>query len=612
MENTIAHRVLHERAPVFVANGSEVCGDQSDALASMLYHEGDMVLAAPFFEYHPLGVHRASSEPAKIVGILEVVIARNSEDVQGAKSFDLAAPVATENDTCILDLTAQELGRYLYFHYNEFFQIPSTPETSSRSEDAEHEARSGGEEAEEPVTEVFPAPDVHAAEDARKLVVNFSSLEMDSPDTVSHADVCIQLGKMPLITRKIQVSCPKSPSKDKSAARSPRKCSFELSGTDMGISLSNIPHGSHLRIVFKTKANVPVAWTGVHLFDFGHALRTGQMALDLRSMPVAGGVITPLDVENCMKRDRPNKANVLGKLELAVECSGTSPQVFAFSSMAKKKRNITFRASIFYNSVDSKESDLLKVTESMGSLTAKKQKLLLQVRKDPLIMLSPEDRKFIWDSRLSLVGEPELLPTFLLSVDWSRREQVMEAYRLLILWHPPTYLQALQLLSPLFPDPKVRAYAVRCMHALPDHRLRLYLLQLVQVLKNERYHDSALARFLLMRGLMNPSQIGYLLYWYLKAEAHVDQTAERFKLIMSQYLQLCGSYKLELRQSVYVMKKLEEIARAVKQESAPASRKEKLHHELKHAILPETFQVSRTVLQPPSVLTVLSAAFRHF
>ncbi|GLD93946.1 hypothetical protein PINS_up002551 [Pythium insidiosum] len=167
----------------------------------------------------------------------------------------------------------------------------------------------------------------------------------------------------------------------------------------------------------------------------------------------------------------------------------------------------------------------------------------------------------------------------------------MEAYRLLLHWHPPTYLQALQLLSPLFPDPKVRAYAVRCMHSLPDHRLRLYLLQLVQALKNERYHDSALARFLVMRALQNPAEIGYSLYWFLKAEAHVDETAERFELMMNQYLQLCGNYKLEIRQSVFVMKKLEAVAALVKKEKTNPARLATLHAALRDTVLPETFQL---------------------
>lgn len=597
MANTIAHHVLAKREAVFVPRASDVCHDDTDVLASMLYHRDDMVLAAPFFEYFPLGVHRASLEPPKIVGILEVVLPAPASS--STSEVPTPTPTATENDMCILDLTAQELSRYLYFHYNEFFHVASASSAGELPVSDGRDTSTGDiddiTEAHEPLPEVFPAPDTNAAEDARSLVVNFHTLAFEGAAAITRADVCIQLGRTPLVVRSMPVSCPASPTKERpgsaaagGAAKSPRKCVFDGTSTEMGISLANLPHGSHLRIVFRGKSNEHVAWTGLHLFDFGHALRTGRMVVDVRAM--TKGVITPLEVENCLKRDRALKAGVLGSLELTLECTGTSPQVFAFSSITKKK-SITFRASIFYNSVDSKQLDSMQLADALASLPAKKQALLAQVKKNPLVVLTTEDRKFVWESRLSLLEEPELLPTFLMSVDWSRREQVMEAYRLLILWQPPTYLQALQLLSPGFPDPKVRAYAVRCMHALPDHRLRLYLLQLVQVLKNERYHDSALARFLLMRGLMNPAQIGYLLYWYLRAEAHVEQVTERFELIMSQYLQLCGSYKLELRQSVYVMKKLETIAAAVKLETTPGARKEKLHHELKHAVLPETFQV---------------------
>ncbi|KAG7400890.1 Phosphatidylinositol 4,5-bisphosphate 3-kinase catalytic subunit gamma isoform [Phytophthora boehmeriae] len=289
-----------------------------------------------------------------------------------------------------------------------------------------------------------------------------------------------------------------------------------------------------------------------------------------------------------------------GTLEITLECSGSWPQSFEFSSLSKKKKSIAFRASIFFNAEAGGRKSGTNEPHSLASLPVEKQKLLQRLRRDPLVEISTEDRQFIWSSRLVLMEDSALLPAYLLSVDWGNREQVLETYRLLLHWRQPTYLQALQLLSPLYSDPKVRAYAVRCMHALPDHRLQLYLLQLVQALKNERYHDSALARFLLMRALTNPAQIGYLLYWFLKAETHNYQTAERFELISSQYLQLCGSYKLEIRQSVYVMKKLEEIAGIVKGESSGTARKEKLHDALRAVVLPETFQLP---LQPRSYCT---------
>eukprot|EP00644_Phytophthora_capsici_P014868 jgi/Phyca11/126839/e_gw1.65.12.1 len=268
--------------------------------------------------------------------------------------------------------------------------------------------------------------------------------------------------------------------------------------------------------------------------------------------------------------------------------------------MSTKRKSIAFRASIFFNGEGGEQKPEPHEPVSLENVTKDKQKLLQRLRQDPLVELSSEDRTFIWTSRTMLAEDSALLPAFLLSVEWGNREQVLEAYRLLLHWKQPTYLQALQLLSPLYSDPKVRAYAVRCMHALPDYRLQLYLLQLVQALKNERYHDSALARFLVMRALTNPPQIGYLLYWFLKAEAHNHQTAERFNLISSQYLQLCGSYKLEIRQSVYVMKKLEEVAAIVKGENSTSARKEKLHEALRGLVLPDTFQLP---LQPRSYCT---------
>lgn len=254
---------------------------------------------------------------------------------------------------------------------------------------------------------------------------------------------------------------------------------------------------------------------------------------------------------------------------------------------------MAFRASIFVDDLTNSRKLVAEDSIKKRKITVQKQQLLEKLKKNPIAELSDAERQFVWDARQSLLKDSGLLSTFLLSVDWGKREQVMDAYCLLQDWNLPTYLEALQLLSPQFPDPKVRAYAVRCMDKLPDYRLQLYMPQLIQALKNERYHDSALARFLLMRALLNPAQIGFLLYWLLRAEAevHQSQTAERFNLIMGQYLQLCGSYKLEIRQSSYVMKQFEQMALAVKLESTQTARKQRLQSLLREAVLPEIFQL---------------------
>jgi phosphatidylinositol-4,5-bisphosphate 3-kinase catalytic subunit alpha/beta/delta len=59
-----------------------------------------------------------------------------------------------------------------------------------------------------------------------------------------------------------------------------------------------------------------------------------------------------------------------------------------------------------------------------------------------------------------------------------------------------------------------------------------YFLQLVQVLKYEPYHDSALARFLLQRSLCNRKLLGHEFFWHLKAELSVPAIGERYGLLL--------------------------------------------------------------------------------
>lgn len=84
------------------------------------------------------------------------------------------------------------------------------------------------------------------------------------------------------------------------------------------------------------------------------------------------------------------------------------------------------------------------------------------------------------------------------------------------MWTPPTAVQALGLLSCKFPDPKIRAYAVQTLEKFPDEKMASLLLQMTQAVRNERYHDSALCRFLIRRALLNPKLLGHRLFWYCK------------------------------------------------------------------------------------------------
>merc|ERR1740123_1370897 len=96
----------------------------------------------------------------------------------------------------------------------------------------------------------------------------------------------------------------------------------------------------------------------------------------------------------------------------------------------------------------------------------------------------------------------------------------------------------IELLRYEFADNRIRLYAINCLNQLDDHTLQQCLLQLVQALKNEIHHSSFLARFLILRALHHPFQIGHYLFWHLKSEFHDKnlQFVERAGVLLREYL----------------------------------------------------------------------------
>ncbi|XP_041047074.1 phosphatidylinositol 4,5-bisphosphate 3-kinase catalytic subunit gamma isoform isoform X2 [Carcharodon carcharias] len=91
------------------------------------------------------------------------------------------------------------------------------------------------------------------------------------------------------------------------------------------------------------------------------------------------------------------------------------------------------------------------------------------------------------------------LPKFLSTVQWGDLKAVEEVHWLFEHWNPLELdiSTALELLSINIADEKVRTLSVKRLEELDNEHLLRYLLQLVQALKFEPYHDSALVRFLI-------------------------------------------------------------------------------------------------------------------
>ncbi|XP_039617126.1 phosphatidylinositol 4,5-bisphosphate 3-kinase catalytic subunit gamma isoform [Polypterus senegalus] len=196
------------------------------------------------------------------------------------------------------------------------------------------------------------------------------------------------------------------------------------------------------------------------------------------------------------------------------------------------------------------------------------------VKTDPLYPLSPEDKELLWHFKNECMKCPQAYPKFLNSVQWGKQAAVYTTHCLLE--NEDTWDRnkldvglAMQLLDCNFSDEKVRTMAVRKLENLEDDDVLRYLLQLVQAVKFEPYHDSSLARFLLKRALRS-KRIGHLLFWFLRSEiAQSMHYQQRYAVILEAYLRGCGEAMLQdFKKQVEVTKALQKVAKEIKTVSA--------------------------------------------
>ncbi|XP_078536462.1 phosphatidylinositol 4,5-bisphosphate 3-kinase catalytic subunit gamma isoform [Lissotriton helveticus] len=227
------------------------------------------------------------------------------------------------------------------------------------------------------------------------------------------------------------------------------------------------------------------------------------------------------------------------------------------------------------------------------------------VATDPLNPLTPEDKELLWHFRYESIKHPKAYPKLLSSVKWGQQEIVEKTYQLLTkrdAWDQSVLDVGLtmQLLDCNFSDENVRGMAVQKLETLPDDDVLHYLLQLVQAVKFEPYHDSALARFLLKRGL-GSKRIGHYLFWFLRSEiAQSKHYQQRFAVILEAYLRGCGKAMLQdFTKQVQVTEMLHKVTMEIKSISAEkydvtsqviTQLRQKLE-KLQGSHLPESFRV---------------------
>ena len=210
---------------------------------------------------------------------------------------------------------------------------------------------------------------------------------------------------------------------------------------------------------------------------------------------------------------------------------------------------------------------------------------------DALTTLSDKEKEMVWKYRRFLRNYDQALPKLLQSVDWCHQEHVEEVVRMLAIWAEPRMEVILELLSCRSPCRLIRSFAVHCLEKLDLFTLQLYLLQLIEAIKYEPYHDSSLARLLLKRALEN-REFGHFFFWHLKSSIDQPEHKTRIGLILEAYIRGCGDeQRFKLLAQVRACTILEDIAKQLKSEKyqSDAQRRAYLLEALQKSDLPDNF-----------------------
>uniref|UniRef100_A0A673X144 Phosphatidylinositol-4,5-bisphosphate 3-kinase, catalytic subunit beta n=1 Tax=Salmo trutta TaxID=8032 RepID=A0A673X144_SALTR len=289
------------------------------------------------------------------------------------------------------------------------------------------------------------------------------------------------------------------------------------------------------------KVHYPVAWVNTMLFDYKGQLKTGDIILHSWSS-------FPDELEEMLNpigtiQTNPYTENTTA---LHIHLPDYNPHPILFPPFDK----ILEKAAEIAGSSDCGKKFHIELKEIM--------------ERDPLSQLCENEKDLIWTLRYDCMENfPQSLPKLLLSVKWSKHEDMAQLQALLQIWPKLSPRDALELLDFNYPDQYVREYAVGCLRDMSDEELSQYLLQLVQVLRYEPYYDCALTRFLLNRAQCNRN-IGHFLFWHLRSEMHMPAVAVQFSLILEAYCRGSIPHIEVLKKQVEALSKLKSVNELIK------------------------------------------------
>jgi len=320
------------------------------------------------------------------------------------------------------------------------------------------------------------------------------------------------------------------------------------------------------------KKDFPIGWYNFQPFDHKGMLKTGRFNMkmwpDHRAKPTG----------NCTEYNGEFTSVPLLQFEME---SFNLPVVFP---------DIGAVPESFVKEQEDYESFLRKKYPKLdkGRLQADIEKI---VKQDPLYILNEEEKWRLWDARDTLKKTPKALPKLLQSVNWKNPAAVRMMHQLLEEFDPMSPVDALELLDYNYADAKVRRWAIQKIDMMEDNELAEFLLQIIQGLKFELYHDCSLVRFLLQRSLRSTHLIGHIMFWHLKAEMHVTEIKERHGVLLEEYLRTCGGHRRELIKQNGVVDQILGIAMEIKKIKGKDLQNTYLRNEIVKCTFPPKFKL---------------------
>lgn len=280
------------------------------------------------------------------------------------------------------------------------------------------------------------------------------------------------------------------------------------------------------------------------------------------------------------------------------------PPPFSFGSSIDNNADESAGKNILASFAQDMRRDSMARSSGNSSSTRGAEGILGDLRKvilrDPLFRLSPYQKAQMWKHREEFMDIPAAMPRVMSCVHWDDRDEAEEALSLLDRWavpeHPAAYIE---FLNGEFANEELRQFAVDKLAKMTDTTFSYFLPQLVQAIKFENHHVSALSLLLIERAIKNPSQIGFDLFWSMKVESYNSQYRERYGTILNAYLDVC-SHKmraiLKLQDKLFAADGMfERICQSVKAKKREGSEEMKKAMreglEALNEVLPASFQL---------------------